>query len=115
MYDTILFVLDIHYSNKLDVNSTVPTVQVKTSTPCVVTGITTSTFRFFDGPLLTLFVRVALNLIIGTLSIPFSTSLVELLVASANRRPRSSGESFALVGLELPRSRFFDGLQSPPV
>jgi hypothetical protein len=36
------------------------------------------------------------------------------LVASANRGTRSSGESFAMVGLELLRSRFFDGLQSPP-
>lgn len=114
-------VLVIHYSNKLDVNSTVPIVQVKTSTSsscCVVTGITTSTFvRFFDRPLLTLPVPLALNFVIGTSlsSIPFPASLVQLLVASANRGTRSSGESFAMVGLELLRSRFFDGLQSPPV
>src|SRR6266403_132217 len=114
-------VLVIHYSNKLDVNSTVPKVQVKTSTSspcCVKTGSTTSTFiRFFDGPLLTLPVPVALIFILGTSlsSIPFSTSLVQLLVASANKGIRSSGESFAMAGLEFPRSRFFDGLQLPPV
>jgi hypothetical protein len=116
---------EIRYSNKLDVQHCPEKVQLKTSgsvSHCVVlpifTGITTSTFsRAFAGPLLTLSAPVALSFATKTSlsSIKFSTSLAQLLVASAKRRPRSSGRVLIVEHLEVPRFRFFDGLQSPAV
>src|SRR6267142_2679586 len=80
--------------------STVPKVQLKTSTSssrCAMLGITTSTFiLFLDEPLLSLSVPAALRPMIGTSLAPFSISMAQLLVASANRRPRSSGGDFGL-------------------